>query len=107
MTTGSSSALEELQSLGGFGRIIGYSDSPTVLLRWSDDGQTVLWREYLSLSMMKYRNLASHFITRAEELCQTLMPDLHPDIDLTTLKDDLVNTRHSFSFVQYPQNNLY
>lgn len=106
MTTGSPSALEELQSLRDFGRIIAYSDPPTFLLRWSDDGQILSYGESLSLSMMKYRSLASRFISRAEELCDNLMRDLHPDIDLTTLKDDIVNTRYGFSFVQHPQNNL-
>lgn len=106
MSTGSPSALEELQSLRDFGRIIAYSDPPTFLLRWSDDSQILSSGESLSLSMIKYRSLASHFISRAEELCDNLMLDLYPKINLTTLKDDIVNTCYGFSFVQHLQNNL-
>ncbi|KAH8587035.1 hypothetical protein B0O99DRAFT_656577 [Bisporella sp. PMI_857] len=39
MITGSPSALEELQSLRDFGRVISRTDDPSFLLHWSDDGQ--------------------------------------------------------------------
>jgi hypothetical protein len=34
------------------------------------------------------------------------MFDLNPDIDLLSIKDNMVNTHHGFSFVQHPQNKL-
>ncbi|KAH9203795.1 hypothetical protein DL95DRAFT_430566 [Leptodontidium sp. 2 PMI_412] len=69
ITTGSLSALKELQSLRDFSR--------------SDDGQ------------VRYRGLASYFLTKAEELCHSLI-----------LKDNIANTNYGVSFVQHPQNGL-
>ena len=99
MTTGSPSALEELQSLRDFGRVMSRTDDPSFLLHWSDDGQVVRHGDHFSLTMKRYRGLASYFITKAEELCHSLMFDLCPDIDLASLKDDMANINYGFSFV--------
>jgi hypothetical protein len=106
MTTGAPSALEELQSLRDFGRVMSRTDAPSFLLRWSDDGQVVSYGDNFSLTIEKYRCLAKYFLTKADELCNTVMFDLIPDIDLSSIKDDLGNAQHGFSFVQHPQNKL-
>jgi hypothetical protein len=72
MTTGAPSALEELQSLRDFGRVMSRTDAPSFLLRWSDDGQVVSYGDNFSLTMEKYRCLAKYFLTKADELCNTL-----------------------------------
>jgi hypothetical protein len=56
--------------------------------------------------MQDFRNLAKHFISKAAELCDELMFDLKPEIDLSRVKDDIANTQSRFSFVQHPHNKL-
>ena len=106
MTTGSPSALEELQSLRDFGRVMSRTDAPSFLLRWSDDGQVIWHGDRFSLTMKRYRGLARHFLAKAEALSNSLMFDLRPNIDLISLKDDMMNAHSGFSFVQHPQNGL-
>jgi hypothetical protein len=100
MTDGCPSALEELQTLRDFGRTIARTEDPPFLLRWSDDGQVVSYEGRFSLTMESYRGLARHFVDKAEALCDDLMFDLRPEINLASLKDDIVDARYGHSFVQ-------
>jgi len=106
MTTSSPSALEELQTLRDFGRVMSRTDAPSFLLHWSDDGQVITHGDRFSLTMKKYRALANHFLAKAEALCNSPMFNIRPQIDLANLKDDMTNTHNGFSFVQHPQNGL-
>jgi hypothetical protein len=106
MITGSQSPLEEFQSLRDFGRVIARTDAPAFLLRWSDDGETVSYGDKFHLTMQDFRGLAEYFTVHAEELCEELMYDLDPVVDLASVKDDLTNTRSGFSFVKHPDNGL-
>ncbi|KIM98206.1 hypothetical protein OIDMADRAFT_71485, partial [Oidiodendron maius Zn] len=56
--------------------------------------------------MKEFRCLAEYFTVQAEELCEELIFDLNPSIELASIKDDLSNTRYGFSFVNYPDNKL-
>jgi hypothetical protein len=105
MISGSPSPLEEFQSLRDFGRVMARMDPPSFLLRWSDDGETVSYGDEFSLTMVSFRQLAEHFLSKAEALCDDLMFGLDPVIDLTKVKDDLTNTQYGFSFIQHPDNN--
>jgi hypothetical protein len=106
MVTGSQSPLEEFQSLRDFGRVIARTDAPAFLLRWSDDGETVSYGDKFHLTMQDFCGLAEYFTVQAEELCEELMYDLDPVVDLASVKDDLTNTRSGFSFVKHPDNGL-
>ena len=106
MVSGSQSALEEMQSLRDFGRVVGRTDPPSFLLRWSDDGNTVYYGTHSGLSMETFRKLPEVLIADAEDLCRELMFDWQPEIDLLTIKDDLVNSEAGYSFVTDPRNKL-
>ena len=106
MLTGSPSALEELQSLRHFGRVMAREDPPSFLLRWSDDGQTIFYEDAFSLTMQDFCRLPKHFLNKARQLCDELMFDLHPVIDLAKTKDDMANTETGFSFVSMPRIGL-
>jgi hypothetical protein len=73
MITGSQSPLEEFQSLRDFRRVVAQADAPAFLLRWSDDGETVLYGDKFHLTMQKFRCLAEYFTVKAEKLCVELM----------------------------------
>lgn len=106
MIVGAQSPLEEFQSLRSFGRIVARSDPPSYLLRWSDDGQTVYHGDILCLTMQNFRKLPGHFLKKAEVLCNELMFNLNPEIDLARVKDEIVNTESGFSFRMHPANKL-
>jgi hypothetical protein len=106
MVTGSPSALEELQSLRDFGRGMAREDPPSFLLRWSDDGQMVFYEDAFSLTMQDFCRLSKHFLDKAAQICDELMFDLHPPINLVETKDDMANTETGFSFVSHPGNRL-
>jgi hypothetical protein len=106
MVNGAQSPFEEMVSLRSYGRVIARTDSPAVVMRWSEDGQVLSQGVDLELSMGSFRQLPEYFIDRAEQLCNDLMYRWRPAIDLTKIKDDLQNTSQGFSFVQYPENNL-
>jgi hypothetical protein len=106
MITVSPTPLEEFQSLRDFGRVIARTDPLSFLLRLSDDSETVFYGDDFSLNMESFRELAEHFLAKAEILCNDLMFGLDPVIDLQKVKDDLTNTNNGFSFVQHPANKL-
>jgi hypothetical protein len=103
---GSQSPFEELFSLLAFGKAIAGSETPSFLLRWSDDGQSVSHGDALTISMDCFRQLPQVLLGEAGRLCAELMYDWQPSLDLTSIKDDLTNTTHGFSFVTHPRNGL-
>jgi hypothetical protein len=66
----------------------------------------VFYGDDFSLNIESFRELAEHFLAKAETLCDEFMFGLDPVIDLQKVKDDLTNTKNGFSFVQHPANKL-
>ena len=81
-------------------------DPLSFLLRQSDNGETVSYGDDFTLTMESFRGLAEHFLIKAKRLCDNLMFSVNPVIDLLKVKDNLINTQYSFSFIQYPANKL-
>ncbi|KAH7190073.1 hypothetical protein DER44DRAFT_851671 [Fusarium oxysporum] len=106
LVLGSQSPFEELFSLLAYGRAIASSETPAFLLTWSDDGQTVSYKDEISVHMEKFRRLPMTLLERAEALCSELMYGWRPPCDLSSVKDDMSNTTHGFSFVSHPKNGL-
>uniref|UniRef100_A0A0D2XRY5 Uncharacterized protein n=2 Tax=Fusarium oxysporum (strain Fo5176) TaxID=660025 RepID=A0A0D2XRY5_FUSOF len=103
---GSQSPFEELFSLLAYGRAIAGSETPAFLLRWSDDSQTVSYKDEISVHMEQFRRLPMTLLERAETLSGQLMYGWKPPCDLSYVKDDISNTTHGFSFVSHPKNDL-
>lgn len=103
---GSQSPFEELFSLLAFGKAIAGSETPPFLLRWSADGQSVSHDNTLTITMETFRYLPRLILDEAGRLCTDLMYEWKPTMDLTLVKDDLINTSSGFSFVSHPQNGL-
>jgi len=91
MIAGSLTPLEEFQNLWDFGCKIALSDTLSFLLRWSEDGQILFYRDDSSLTMDSFRSLAKHFLLKSEELCKSLMFRLGPVVELANIKDDMTN----------------
>ncbi|EXL52797.1 hypothetical protein FOCG_08558 [Fusarium oxysporum f. sp. radicis-lycopersici 26381] len=106
LVLGSQSPFEELFSLLAFGRAIAGSETPAFLLKWSDDGQVVSYRDDIAVHMEQFRRLPKVLLVRAEALCELLMYGWKPPCDLASVKDDMANTTHEFSFVSHPKNGL-
>ncbi|KAL2886881.1 hypothetical protein HOO65_050002 [Ceratocystis lukuohia] len=104
MLSGSLTPYAEMHDLRNYGHTIAKTEPPTVFLHWSDDGEVVTLNEEFSLTMSDFRKLPHFFLTQAEELCAELMLGLQPEIDLATIKDDIVNREIGFSFIQHPAN---
>src|SRR5450432_3087455 len=98
MTIGTSSALEELQSLRNFGRVLARTDPPSFFLRWSDDGETLFYNDEFSLPMHNFHCLTKYFLLTAKMLCKDLMFDLDTEIYLAKIKDDMTNIQSGFYF---------
>ena len=56
--------------------------------------------------MNDFRKLPDYFITQAEVLCNRLMFEIQPNIDLSRVKDDITSTKSRHSFVNCPENGL-
>lgn len=56
--------------------------------------------------MDAFRALPEYFIRRAKELCDTLLLDLHPNVDLNAIYDSLTDRRPGQSFVSNSSNQL-
>ncbi|KAJ4152201.1 hypothetical protein NW765_017710 [Fusarium oxysporum] len=56
--------------------------------------------------MGQSRALTEHLIKEVNNLCDSLMFRLEPDIDLSQIKDDMTNSDNGYSFVTDPKNNL-
>ncbi|KAJ0139660.1 hypothetical protein HZ326_17414 [Fusarium oxysporum f. sp. albedinis] len=106
LVLGSQSPFEELFSLLVFGRAIAGSETPAFLLKWSDDGQILSYRDDIAVHMEQFRRLPKALLARAESLCEQLMYGWKPLCDLSSVKDDMANTTHGFSFVNHPKNGL-
>jgi hypothetical protein len=106
MISGAQSAFEEMVSLRSYGRVVARSDDPAFLLRWSEDSQTVSYRDSFSVTMGEFRHLPEHFISQLDTLCSEMMFDWRPSVDLSRVKDDMTNTVRGYSFVQHPDNQL-
>ncbi|KAF1357150.1 hypothetical protein EJ07DRAFT_129553, partial [Lizonia empirigonia] len=97
--------LAEFQSLRDFGRVIGRTDAPSFLFRWSDDGQTIS-HGTKHVTMDSFRRFSEVFVDEAEDLCRELMFGVLPPVDLSQVKDEISNTSQGFSFVYHPDNHL-
>ncbi|EXL68003.1 hypothetical protein FOPG_15909 [Fusarium oxysporum f. sp. conglutinans race 2 54008] len=105
MIAGTQHPLAEITSLRDFGRNIARTEPPSILFSWSDDGEIIHYGDF-QLTMDKLRQIPDYFISRAEEICDKLMFDIKPDIDLAAMKDDMVNMSSGYSFVKHPANDL-
>ncbi|EWZ78605.1 hypothetical protein FOWG_17175 [Fusarium oxysporum f. sp. lycopersici MN25] len=105
MIAGTQYPLAEMTSLRDFGRNIARTEPPSILFSWSDDGEIIRYGDF-QLTMDKFRQIPDYFISRAEEICDKLMFNIKPDIDLAAIKDDMVNTSSGYSFVKHPANDL-
>ncbi|PCD21767.1 hypothetical protein AU210_015570 [Fusarium oxysporum f. sp. radicis-cucumerinum] len=105
MIAGTQHPLAEMTSLRDFGRNIARTEPPSILFSWSDDGEIIRYGDF-QLTMDKFRQIPDYFISRAEEICDKLMIDIRPDIDLAAMKDDMVNMSSGYSFVKHSANDL-
>ncbi|KAJ0133225.1 hypothetical protein HZ326_23692, partial [Fusarium oxysporum f. sp. albedinis] len=96
LVLGSQSPFEELFYLLAFGRAIAGSETPAFLLKWSDDGQILSYRDDIAVHMEQFRRLPKVLLARAEALCEQLMYGWKPPCDLSSVKDDMANTTHEF-----------
>ena len=106
IVAGSPSALAELFSLRSFGYKVSKTEAPAFLLHWSNNDNTVSCAPGLTLSMDGFRQLPEHFIASAEKLGTDLMYGFEPNVVLSRLKDDMVNSKPGYSFVSDPANGL-
>ncbi|KAI5456259.1 hypothetical protein BGZ63DRAFT_367430 [Mariannaea sp. PMI_226] len=106
MVNGTQSPFEEMMSLRNYGRVLARTDSPAFLFRWSDDSQTIFHGDVMNVSMGNFRRLLDYFIEQAEALCDELMLNWRPSVDLTQIKDDMMDMTQGFSFVKHTKNRL-
>jgi hypothetical protein len=106
MVAGAPSAFEEIFCLMAYGRTMAATDTPPFLLRWSDDSQSVSYDDRLTITMDQFRTLPDVVLRMAERLCDTLMYGWQPEVDLGSVKDNLTNRGHGYSFVTHPPNGL-
>ncbi len=105
MVFGCLTPLGEFLSLRALGRKLARSDTPSFLVRWSDDGRTLFYDD-TSMSMEDFGKFGHSLVRHAEALCTTLMFNWLPDVDLSRLRDDMSNRRQGYSFIQHPANDL-
>jgi hypothetical protein len=105
MVFGCLTPLGEFLSLRAFGRKQARSDTPSFLVRWSDDGSTLFYDD-TSISMENFRNFGHSLVLHAEALCDKLMFNWLPRVDLNRVRDEMSNTRQGYSFIQDPANDL-
>ncbi|KAH7074968.1 hypothetical protein BKA63DRAFT_514097 [Paraphoma chrysanthemicola] len=86
MVEGAMYPLAEFQSLRDFGRVIGRTDPPSFLFRWSEDGQTIS-HGTRHVTMDSFRRFSELFMDEAEHICQELMFEILPPVDLSLVKD--------------------
>jgi hypothetical protein len=73
------------------------------LARWSDDGQTLSYGD-TSISMENFCNFGHVLVQHAEALCDSLIFNWLPEVDLAGVKGDISNTTRGYSFLQHPAN---
>ncbi|KJK87120.1 hypothetical protein H633G_09028 [Metarhizium anisopliae BRIP 53284] len=106
IVAGSPSALAELFSLRSFGYKVGKTEAPAHMLHWSEDDDTVSCGTVFTVSMQQFRELPEFFISKSEQFCTDLMYGLEPNIVISELKDDMINSKPGYSFVSHPANGL-
>ena len=106
MVIGAQSCFAELISLRDAGRTISRTEPPAFILRWSDDGNTVYFGPERSLTINDFRQLSDYFISQAEKLTKKLMLGIVLDIDLASMRDNIINSDCGYSFVKHSYNNL-
>ncbi|KAJ6780965.1 hypothetical protein PWT90_10273 [Aphanocladium album] len=106
MVIGAPSSFDELFSLMNYGRVIARTDTPPVLLYWSDDGGSVRWNDSAWLPMAQFRLIAQYYLEESSRLCDELMLGLAPVVNLAGIKDIIANTASGYSFVTEPANKL-
>jgi hypothetical protein len=70
MVEGAMYPLAECQSLRDYGRVIGRTDPPSFLFRWSDDGQTISY-DGKDVTMDSFRCFGELFLDDAERISVT------------------------------------
>ena len=105
MVLGCLTPLGEFISLRSRGRKLALADPPSFLARWSDDGHVLSYGD-TSISMGDFRRFGHSLVQQAEALCQSLMFNWLPEVDLNNVKDDMSITTRGYSFVQHPANGL-
>ncbi|KFZ24381.1 hypothetical protein V502_01138 [Pseudogymnoascus sp. VKM F-4520 (FW-2644)] len=105
MVFGCLTPLGEFLSLRAFGRKQARSDTPSFLVRWSDDGDTLFYDD-TSISMEDFRNFGHSLVRHTEALCDTLMFNWLSRVDLNRVRDEMSNTHQGYSFIQHPANDL-
>lgn len=105
MVLGCLTPLGEFISLRSRGRKLARGDPPSVLAHWSYDKQTLSYGD-ISISMESFRNFGHALVQRAEALCNSLMFNWLPEVDLASVKDDMGNVTRGYSFLQHPANAL-
>lgn len=106
IVTGAQSPFEEMFYLMAYGRAMAATDAPPFLLRWSDDSQSVSYDDRLTITMAQFRALPGVALGEAERLCNELLYEFQPKVDLGSIKDSLTNRQHGYSFVTHPENGL-
>jgi hypothetical protein len=101
MVRGCLNPLGEFQSLRDYGQVIARSDPPAFMFCWSEDYQTLHYRDD-SLSMEQLRSFASKIVSSSTMLCARLMYDWQPEFDLHSIKDDFCNLQEGFPFIDHP-----
>lgn len=81
MILGSMSPLGEFLSLLHCGRKLAHRDTPTFLVRWERDGQTIHYHD-TSITMDEFHALTHQVIKVASDLCTELMYGWLPEVDL-------------------------
>jgi hypothetical protein len=105
MPPGSLTPLGEFQDLRAFGKRQAVLDPPPFFHHWSADGNVVSLED-ISITIDAFRALPGYFIQKAQELCDILLLDLRPAVDLNAIYDSLVDRRPGQSFVSNPSNQL-
>jgi hypothetical protein len=98
MVLGCLTPLGEFISLRARGRKLARADPPSFLARWSDDGNILSYGD-TSISIENFRRFGHALVQQAEVLCDSLMFNWLPQVDLNHVKDDMSNTTRGYSFL--------
>ncbi|KAF7596065.1 hypothetical protein BBP40_003327 [Aspergillus hancockii] len=88
-------------SCGMRARSMALVETPSYLLRWSEDGQTVYYNNQ-AFTMDRSHRLVDHLFSMVEEQWQELMFDTLPPVGTSRVVDDLPNRRPGLSFIKTP-----
>ena len=105
MCVESMSPISEMFGLLTDGCALAQSEGPTIFFRWSDDDQTVSFREH-SLHLAQFRQFAKSLIDITQDCGDQLMYQWNPTISTSQLQDEISCQQPGYSFVQDPRNRL-